>query len=71
MGHRPWVALAAALGRGGGTFGFEAEEGDSIEASAASDSSGDDDDYVDPLALLAATHRPIRLKPTLPGDGVG
>ncbi|MBM7229904.1 murein hydrolase activator EnvC family protein [Dietzia cinnamea] len=33
--------------------------------------SGDDDDYVDPLALLAATHRPIRLKPTLPGDGVG
>lgn len=33
--------------------------------------SGDDDDYVDPLALLADTHRPIRLKPTLPGDGVG
>ncbi|AWH93863.1 hypothetical protein A6035_08880 [Dietzia lutea] len=33
--------------------------------------SGDDDDYVDPLALLADAHRPIRLKPTLPGDGVG
>ena len=33
--------------------------------------SGDDDDYVDPLALLADTHRPIRLKATIPGDGVG
>lgn len=33
--------------------------------------SGDDDEYIDPLALLAEAHRPIRLKPTLPGDGVG
>lgn len=33
--------------------------------------SGDDDEYVDPLALLADAERPIRLKPTLPGDGAG
>lgn len=33
--------------------------------------SGDDDDYVDPLGLLALHDRPIRLKPTLPGDGGG
>lgn len=32
---------------------------------------GDDDEYVDPLALLADSERPIRLKPTLPGDGAG
>lgn len=32
---------------------------------------GDDDDYVDPLTLLADSDRPIRLKPTLPGDDVG
>lgn len=30
--------------------------------------SRDDDDYVDPLSLVAADDRPIRLKPTLPGD---
>ncbi|KAA0920066.1 M23 family metallopeptidase [Dietzia sp. ANT_WB102] len=28
-----------------------------------------DDDYVDPLALLADSEKPIRLKPILPGDG--
>lgn len=33
--------------------------------------SGDDDEYIDPLTLLAAAERPIRLKPTLPGDGAG
>ena len=33
--------------------------------------SGDDDEYVDPLSLLAADARPIRLKPTRPGDGMG
>lgn len=33
--------------------------------------SGDDDDYVDPSTLLADSERPIRLKPTLPGDGAG
>ena len=32
--------------------------------------SGDDDDYVNPLGLLADADRPIRLKPTQPGDGV-
>lgn len=32
---------------------------------------GDGDEYVDPLALLADSERPIRLKPTLPGDGAG
>jgi murein DD-endopeptidase MepM/ murein hydrolase activator NlpD len=31
--------------------------------------SGDDDDYLDPLSLVADRDRPIRLKPTLPGDG--
>lgn len=31
--------------------------------------SGDDDDYVDPMGLLSDDDRPIRLKPTLPGDG--
>lgn len=31
---------------------------------------GDDDEYLDPLDLLASDRRPIRLKPTLPGDGV-
>lgn len=30
---------------------------------------GDDDDYVDPMALLLDTARPIALKPTRPGDG--
>lgn len=35
------------------------------------DPSGDDDDYVDPLSLLADSERPIRLKPTRPGDGAG
>lgn len=38
---------------------------------AAGGPSGDDDEYVDPLSLLAVDERPIRLKPTLPGDGVG
>lgn len=38
---------------------------------SAGSPSGDDDDYVDPLQLLAMSGRPIRLKPTLPGDGVG
>lgn len=33
--------------------------------------SGDDDDYLDPLSLVAVDDRPIRLKPTLPSDGVG
>lgn len=33
--------------------------------------SGNDDDYLDPLSLLAVEDRPIRLKPTLPGDGFG
>lgn len=32
---------------------------------------GDDDDYVDPMALLLDTARPIALKPTRPGDGEG
>ncbi|MFN3601855.1 MAG: M23 family metallopeptidase [Dietzia sp.] len=32
--------------------------------------SGGDDDYIDPLSLLALDDRPIRLKPTLPRDGV-
>lgn len=32
--------------------------------------SGDDDDYVNPLGLLADADRPIRLKPTQPGDGM-
>jgi murein DD-endopeptidase MepM/ murein hydrolase activator NlpD len=36
---------------------------------AAGGTGGDDDDYLDPLALLAASDRPIRLKPLLPGDG--
>lgn len=31
--------------------------------------SGDDDDYVDPMGLLSVDDRPIRLKPTRPGDG--
>ncbi|MFC4755074.1 M23 family metallopeptidase [Dietzia aurantiaca] len=30
---------------------------------------GDDDSYVDPLSLILASDRPIRLKPTRPGDG--
>lgn len=30
--------------------------------------SGDDDDYVDPLSLVAVHDSPIRLKPTQPGD---
>lgn len=30
---------------------------------------GDDDEYIDPMALLDPAERPIRLKPTLPGDG--
>ena len=28
-----------------------------------------DDDYIDPMELLSVDNRPIRLKPTLPGDG--
>lgn len=36
---------------------------------AAGGPAGDDDDYVDPLGLMALHDRPIRLKPTLPGDG--
>lgn len=36
---------------------------------AAGSPSGDDDEYVDPLSLLADSERPIRLKPPLPGDG--
>ena len=32
--------------------------------------SRDDDNYVNPLGLLADADRPIRLKPTQPGDGV-
>lgn len=31
---------------------------------------GDDDEYVDPMALLHPADRQIRLKPVLPGDGV-
>lgn len=31
--------------------------------------SRDDDDYIDPMELLSVDNRPIRLKPTLPGDG--
>lgn len=31
--------------------------------------SGDDDEYLDPMELLSVDNRPIRLKPTLPGDG--
>lgn len=30
---------------------------------------GDDDEYVDPMALMHPADRPIRLKPILPGDG--
>ena len=30
---------------------------------------GDDDEYVDPLAMLHPADRPIRLKPVRPGDG--
>lgn len=30
-----------------------------------------DDDYIDPLSLLSVHDRPIRLKPTLPGDRAG
>lgn len=33
--------------------------------------SGDDDEYVDPLDLVGEDDRPIRLKPTRPGDGGG
>lgn len=33
--------------------------------------SRDDDDYLDPLSLVALHDRPIRLKPTLPGDRSG
>lgn len=36
---------------------------------AAGGPSGDDDDYLDPMGLLSVDTRPIRLKPTLPGDG--
>lgn len=32
--------------------------------------SGDDDEYLDPMGLLSVDNRPIRLKPTLPGDGI-
>lgn len=32
---------------------------------------GDDDEYVDPLELLMAAERPIRLKPLRPGDASG
>ncbi|MDV8000451.1 M23 family metallopeptidase [Rhodococcus sp. IEGM 1408] len=38
---------------------------------AAGGVSGDDDEYADPLSLLAVAERPIRLKPTRPGDGAG
>lgn len=37
---------------------------------AAGGPSGDDDEYVDPLSLVSVDARPIRLKPTRPGDGV-
>ena len=40
-------------------------------ARVASGGPSGDDDYIDPLSLLAVDARPIRLKPTLPGDGVG
>lgn len=36
---------------------------------AAGGPSGDDDEYLDPLSLLSADRRPIRLKPLRPGDG--
>lgn len=38
---------------------------------AAGGVSGDDDEYADPLSLLAVDQRPIRLKPTRSGDGAG
>lgn len=36
---------------------------------ASGNPGGDDDDYVDPLSLTLVSDRPIRLKPTRPGDG--
>ncbi|WP_291084528.1 M23 family metallopeptidase [Dietzia sp. UBA5065] len=38
---------------------------------AAGGPGGDDDEYLDPLGLLATDARAIRLKPTRPGDGGG
>ncbi|WP_197431397.1 MULTISPECIES: M23 family metallopeptidase [unclassified Dietzia] len=40
-------------------------------ARVASGGPAGDDDYIDPLSLLSVHDRPIRLKPTLPGDGAG
>lgn len=36
---------------------------------ASRDPGGDDDEYIDPMALMLPSDLPIRLKPTRPGDG--
>lgn len=40
-------------------------------ARLASGGPSGDDDYIDPLSMLSVHDRPIRLKPTRPGDGFG
>lgn len=51
-----WGARVAAGGAG-------------VGAGGAGVSADDDDEYIDPMTLLDPDLRPIRLKPTRPGDG--